>query len=322
MTEHKYLDSQSNAKKAVLLLGAGAVILLIVGAVMNKAAHGLGGNIVMTLGVALTAGLIAFAIHYLRHREYDGVNVKRLVVIMHLAAVYAILGAVTLYTGRFTTFSYTVVTAVSDAVLAGMLTYAILTTLKVKGGIISIVIGLLLGILSLLWVNKAVAIILLILAAVLLVVTFMKIKTSKTLTWWQIVTAVVVIVFMILTLIKGSYSNYHMLMHFALIIACLLIAGAIWALVLVASKETVHPKVVDTTKQVEDYSDRSKWVVKKYQDMSYADLLNAPVDAISGVSDTDAELLNKAFQIKTVGDLANNKFFAWAKEIEEEAEKK
>ncbi|MFI7540687.1 hypothetical protein [Actinoplanes sp. NPDC049599] len=48
---------------------------------------------------------------------------------------------------------------------------------------------------------------------------------------------------------------------------------------------------------------------KAYESSSPAELLNAPVAALAGVSDSDAELLQKAFNIKTIGDLAGNKYF-------------
>jgi hypothetical protein len=49
---------------------------------------------------------------------------------------------------------------------------------------------------------------------------------------------------------------------------------------------------------------------KAYENSSLADVLAAPVSALAGVSDGDAELLQKAFNIKTVGDLGKNKYFA------------
>jgi hypothetical protein len=48
---------------------------------------------------------------------------------------------------------------------------------------------------------------------------------------------------------------------------------------------------------------------KQYEGMSLAELVNAPVAALAGVSDGDAELLQQAFNIKTIGDLGRNKFF-------------
>jgi hypothetical protein len=46
--------------------------------------------------------------------------------------------------------------------------------------------------------------------------------------------------------------------------------------------------------------------------MSLDDLLDAPVTALAGVSEGDAELLANAFNVKTVRDLGTNKYFRTA----------
>jgi hypothetical protein len=56
---------------------------------------------------------------------------------------------------------------------------------------------------------------------------------------------------------------------------------------------------------------------KAYESSSVSDILAAPVSAIAGVSDGDAELLAKAFGIKTVADLGKNKYFRFAKTLHE-----
>jgi hypothetical protein len=48
---------------------------------------------------------------------------------------------------------------------------------------------------------------------------------------------------------------------------------------------------------------------KAYEDKTLAELVDAPVDALSGVSEGDAQLLMQAFNIKTVGDMGRNKYF-------------
>src|SRR5258708_11995286 len=48
---------------------------------------------------------------------------------------------------------------------------------------------------------------------------------------------------------------------------------------------------------------------KAYENKSLGELVNAPVDALSGVTEGDAQLLQQAFNIKTVGDLGRNKYF-------------
>ncbi|RJG14935.1 hypothetical protein [Massilia cavernae] len=49
-----------------------------------------------------------------------------------------------------------------------------------------------------------------------------------------------------------------------------------------------------------------------YAGMCFRDLCNAPVDALRGVSATDAKALHQAFGINTIGDLADLKFVQWA----------
>jgi hypothetical protein len=51
---------------------------------------------------------------------------------------------------------------------------------------------------------------------------------------------------------------------------------------------------------------------KAYEDSSVADLLDAPVSALAGVSDADAEHLKAAFNIITIRQLGTNKYFAAA----------
>jgi len=59
----------------------------------------------------------------------------------------------------------------------------------------------------------------------------------------------------------------------------------------------------------------NKLVDKKYEKMPLKELVKAPVDAIQGVSEGDAELLKKAFNVKTIGDLAKLKYVKWAQAI-------
>lgn len=51
---------------------------------------------------------------------------------------------------------------------------------------------------------------------------------------------------------------------------------------------------------------------KAFEGLDLTQVLNAPVSALAGVSDGDAEHLAAAFNIKTVRDLGSNKYFALA----------
>jgi hypothetical protein len=59
---------------------------------------------------------------------------------------------------------------------------------------------------------------------------------------------------------------------------------------------------------------------KAYENMTLAEVLAAPVSALAGVTDGDADLLKKAFNINTVGDLGKNKYFRAAQLLAELAE--
>ena len=51
---------------------------------------------------------------------------------------------------------------------------------------------------------------------------------------------------------------------------------------------------------------------KSWEDKSLEEVLAAPVSALAGVSEADAEKLREALGIKTVRDLGTNKYFAAA----------
>lgn len=59
----------------------------------------------------------------------------------------------------------------------------------------------------------------------------------------------------------------------------------------------------------------NKALDKAYEGKSLKELADAPVAALAGVSDADAELLLKAFNVKTIRDLAQLKYVRWAQGI-------
>lgn len=62
-------------------------------------------------------------------------------------------------------------------------------------------------------------------------------------------------------------------------------------------------------------ADLNKLLDKAYEDTDLMRLCDAPVAAIAGVTDADAEALNQAFGIKTISDLGHNKYFRAAEAI-------
>lgn len=61
--------------------------------------------------------------------------------------------------------------------------------------------------------------------------------------------------------------------------------------------------------------DLSKVLDKAWADKSLPEILAAPVSALKGVSDRDGELLEEAFGVKSVADLAKLKFARWAQAL-------
>ena len=61
--------------------------------------------------------------------------------------------------------------------------------------------------------------------------------------------------------------------------------------------------------------DISKILNKAYEDKDFSELVAAPVSALQGVSESDAEHLKAAFGIGTIGELATNKYVLWAQAI-------
>jgi nucleotidyltransferase/DNA polymerase involved in DNA repair len=62
-------------------------------------------------------------------------------------------------------------------------------------------------------------------------------------------------------------------------------------------------------------ADMRSFLDKAYEMKEFAELADSPVDALQGVSQADAEALRKALNIKTIRDLAENKFVLWAQAI-------
>jgi hypothetical protein len=58
-----------------------------------------------------------------------------------------------------------------------------------------------------------------------------------------------------------------------------------------------------------------KYFDKDFEKYSYTELVEAPVSAISGVSEADAIDLGKALKVKSVGDLATNRYVQTAQAL-------
>jgi hypothetical protein len=67
-------------------------------------------------------------------------------------------------------------------------------------------------------------------------------------------------------------------------------------------------KYISLAQAVTDFSECSGQILDKEFQGDFVDLVDKPVFAIKGISESDALLLDEAFNIKTVKDLARNKY--------------
>ena len=55
---------------------------------------------------------------------------------------------------------------------------------------------------------------------------------------------------------------------------------------------------------------------RAYEDKDFSELVQAPVSALQGVSESDAEHLKAAFAIDNIREPATNEFVLWAQAID------
>ncbi len=62
-------------------------------------------------------------------------------------------------------------------------------------------------------------------------------------------------------------------------------------------------------------ADITKFFDKEFEQKDFSELAEAPIDALAGISKSDADALKQALNIKTVADLAENKFVLAAQAV-------
>ncbi|HWS35625.1 MAG TPA: hypothetical protein VN408_23155 [Actinoplanes sp.] len=62
-------------------------------------------------------------------------------------------------------------------------------------------------------------------------------------------------------------------------------------------------------------ADLEKVLDKAYQDKTLEEILDAPVEALAGVSTNGGKLIRDALGIKTIGELGRNKYFIAAQAL-------
>ncbi|MGI6607610.1 MAG: hypothetical protein ACOX1F_01330 [Erysipelotrichaceae bacterium] len=322
--EQKYLDNYKNNERAVSLLNVVAVVLAITAFTIGKK------YFVYLMSLALTLLLIALVI--VMHYVYNDKEEKDESVFYHLIGLHLILTVCSLFTSArvsdFNSFSYVFI----HSLLIGLLVLiAIQIIFKEKKLLISVLAFVSAFVLALFEVNTVLNIAL---ALVMGVVIFSALtKLMKPAGIYALVFGIINLIISVVMLLKpmGIIGFYgHIIVNFV-IITLFYVLPALIKNIKVEDKKEVKEEVVavkeekteDKEKITEDkdLQNRNRWVIKKYNSLPLDELMKSPVNALWGVSDGDAELLKKAFNIKTVEDLATNKFFNWAREIVEEAEK-
>lgn len=62
-------------------------------------------------------------------------------------------------------------------------------------------------------------------------------------------------------------------------------------------------------------ADISRYLDRAYEGKEFVELADSPVDALEGVSASDAEHLQEAFNIRTIRDLAESKYVLRAQAV-------
>ncbi len=62
-------------------------------------------------------------------------------------------------------------------------------------------------------------------------------------------------------------------------------------------------------------ADITKYVDKAHEQKDFAELAELPIDALQGVSKGDAEAIQKAFNVKSIRQLAEHKFIRAAQAL-------
>jgi len=62
-------------------------------------------------------------------------------------------------------------------------------------------------------------------------------------------------------------------------------------------------------------ADITKYVDKAYEEKDFAELAELPIDALQGVSKSDAEAIQKAFNVRSIRQLAEHKFIRAAQAL-------
>lgn len=317
--KYPYLSDEKKARMLTLILTCSSALLCTLNILLKK-------PVLQCLAALIAVVFFGYAMHYMDFHNVQGQSIKKYVLLFHTFAVHALLYAFEGFAGAPGTLSYQVFHGLVDAVLAvSLLALARLYQPELSLTLMGIV-GAVTFLLTLFNVNVVLNLVLIALGCYALYVTYVK---TKKLIFYPLILAL----FALAAILAKDNPLIHDYLHLLAIILGIYLAWTCFALVGFKEAEeapvTRGPVASEPKKEAEpakvlfpDFDEpEDSWFIKKYQHKPYEDLLNAPLTAFNGVSQKMADDMDEAFGIKTIGDLADNKFFQWAKEIVDEAKK-
>ena len=336
------LDHRRRSQGVLWCLTAVTVLCVIAGAVtvLLHTKHPTAAKIFFLVGYAGAVAAATFTIHYGRHHR---AFTKSMTYAVILYAMGCMITAAAMFSGGPGSFSGAVLHAAAEGLVSAQLLVAAGASRGRGLGIWAALAGFLTGLTILLSLDAKIATAVFFLAPIAAVLlSGGREPVARCFGRWIILATIVAGLSLgLVRLAGGSKELCHAVLHLLLVLAGL--AALLWiqravpcrqeqpepvpagqtlaaaavvpesAAVCGPATEPAAAEAPEGRKNTEEFDDR--WIIKKYKGLSPAELLQAPVDALYGVSAGDAELLQEAFGIKTIGDLADNKFFAWAAEI-------
>lgn len=343
--DYIYLDNQKRAKSLLFVLvglclvfSIVTIIMFVTGSVMTSFI-----KTMLTVGNLSFIVLTLFFMLYLRRNHKDSF----LLLLLHVIQFHLIFTSASVFVGGFSSFSFCVMHGILDSIVLMILYLFSFGKLHVVSAILLPIISIFLSIYQYDVINAIVMVVF----SMIALLGLLK-KNKKTHFLYGIIVVLVTFLASILTFVYG-YEIVHVIMHYLINHAILALCLIVFVVVPlertndVNDEDEIEPtksdniveRAIDTadnTKElpeqqslesiVEDQPQKqiekkNRWIIKQYSNLPLEQLMDAPVDALWGISSEDKQLLKSAFNIKTVKDLATSKWFRMAEEIVDMANK-
>lgn len=331
MNKYPYLSDRNKAHYLSLGLMATSAFLGLLALFMKE------NKVLLSLSCIIAIVFFGFAMHYLDYHNVQGQSIKKYILTFHCFTIHTLLLMFSAFANAPGNLSYQVLHGLVDM----MLVASLLSLTRIYKSDLSLSViacaGLVTFILTLLNVNVVLA--LFIFCAVAVLIYFSYKKSIGSAAFGALIGIIILI-----PLINKNTPDVHRYLHILGYITMMVLAYLFYKdvekqesltpvtrsapveetkientdLPLLDSK-TSTSKTKRSTRKTKTLKFDESWFIKSYQNKDCEDLLNAPLTAFKGVSKKMAEDMKEAFGIDTIGELAENKYFKWAKEIVEEA---